>query len=932
LPLETGSRFGSYEILELLNPGNAVEAYKATDTAKNRTVTIKLLPPHVSGNPAALQRVEREARALSVLSHPNICAVHEVAREGETDFVVSEFTEGDTLAKRLESGPLPLDEALKAVLEIADALNKAHRGNLIHGGLRPSNIVLTPEGAKLIDFGITPWPEQKVEPEHPATNVRSDPTSPDVSDEVLRFMSPEQIRGAPPDARSDIFAFGAVLYEMVTGARAFEGKNRPVLIAAISTLDPDPLSKTQPDVPVALDHVAQRCLEKDPDVRWQTAHDLVVQLRWVADGGDALFAAARARQKREKRVLAVVAAVVFLLTVAASQVFVYLGDSVPTEAFQFRVPVAGLSTSDISISPDGRLLALVAKPNTQESSALFVRQVASPEFQRLTGTEDATQPFWSPDSQSIAFVAGGRLKRVAATGGAPKDLGAAPGFTGGTWGTSQVILFGSPKGVFRISAEGGKAEPITTPDKQEAGHFWPSFLPDGEHYLYLVSSMEATNRAIFTGALDSKDKPSKVMSADSNVKYAEPGYLLFHREATLFAQPFDAGKVALRTGDPLHIADQLDFSPTNGRGNFDVSQKGSLVYFQAQGGGAGGPGGRGATNTNFQWGWVSRARGSQVTSAGETKVYGDMDLSPNERLIAVTQSESPGAASDIWVIDWQNAGRSYRLTTDPGDNFNPVWERPDGNRIAYTTYRKGNADIYIKNANTTGTETALLDTPNNESIEAWSQDGKYIAYKSGPEGSEDIWVLPLFGDKKPILMVDGPFRKDEPQFSYDGKWLAYASDESAGVFQVYVVSFPGREQKIQVSINGGSQPRWREDGKELFFRTEVDNMAMVATIMTVGGRIEAGVPSQLFPAPNGGTTTRDPLRHQWAVTRDGQRFLMRTPPQAAAQGAGITAPAINPQVQNLPGQAQTADTAQAFVSSGLTVIRNWPGAFQKETP
>jgi hypothetical protein len=505
------------------------------------------------------------------------------------------------------------------------------------------------------------------------------------------------------------------------------------------------------------------------------------------------------------------------------------------------------------------------------------------------------------------------------------------GFTGGTWGTSQIILFGSPKGVFRISAEGGKAEAITTLEKQEAGHFWPSFLPDGRHYLYLAWTTEAANRAVFSGELGSKDKPAKLMGADSNVKYAEPGYLLFHREATLFAQPFDAGKVALRTGDPLHIADQLDFSTANGRGYFDVSQKGALVYFQGLGSGAGGPGGRGQTNTNFQWGWVNRARGGQVTPVGETKVYGDMDLSPNERLIAVTQSENPGAASDIWVIDWQNAGRSYRLTTDPGDNINPVWERPNGDRIAYTTYRKGNADIYIKNANTTGPETPLLDTPSNESIEAWSADGKYIAYKSGPEGSEDIWALPLFGEKKPILIVDGPFRKDEPQFSYDGKWLAYASNESAGVFQVYVVSFPGREQKIKVSINGGSQPRWREDGKELFFRTEIDNMAMVATISTVGGKIDAGVPTQLFPAPQGGTTTRDPMRHQWAVTRDGQRFLLRIPQQGAG-GGGITAPAISPTAQNQPGQAQSVETAQAFVSSGLTVIRNWPAAFQKEAP
>jgi len=922
MPFAPGSRLGAYEILEPIADGTTSEVYKATDVEQNRTVAIKVLPNGSSASGETKETIESEVLALSGLSHPNIGAVYAFKREGDAEFIVAEFLEGELLVKRLERGALPLDEAIKAAVEIADALNAAHRAGIVHRSLHPLTILMTSGGVKLLDFGLSRI-------EAPTTDVRSNTTKTDFTDETLRFMAPEQINGGQADGRSDIFAFGAILYEMVTGQKAFEGKNRPVLIAAISTLDPDPLSKTQPDAPPALDHITERCLAKAPDDRWQTAHDLLIQLRWVAEGGDVLLAAARARQKRERRVLAVLATVLFLLGVVTVEAVVRWRTPNETEAFQFRIPVGGLSSSDIAISPDGKMIALVAKPNTQAPAALFVRQTGSTEFQRLTGTEDAAQPFWSPDSRSIGFIAGGRLKRVDATGGAPKDLGATAGFMGGTWGTQGIILYGSAKGLFRVSAEGGSPQAITTIDKQEIGHLWPSFLPDGQHYLYLATSMDAANRAVFIGSLGSKDK-MKLMPADSNVQYADPGYLIFHREATLFAQRFDAKKFTL-SGDPLHIADQVAFSSTNGRGSFDVSQKGVLLYFQGQGGGGGG-GSRGQMTNNFQWGWINRKTGKQEALAGEQKTFGDMDLSPDEKLIAVTQGESNSAAADIWVIDWLHAGRSYRLTLDPGDDINPVWERPGGERVAFTTYRKGNADIYIKNANGTGPETPLLDSSSNEIIEAWSADGRYIAYKYGPEGSEDIWALPMFGDKKPFAVVEGPYRKDEPQFSYDGKWLAYTSNESAGVFQVYVTSFPGREQKIQVSKDGGGQPRWREDGKELFFRSENDNQIMAVDISTAGGKVEAGIPHGLMTAPQGGTVTRDSVRHQWAVTRDGQRFLIRVPGgQVTTQGSAVTVTGVNFNAQGNAGAPVGAPQGgQDFISSGLTVIRNWTAAFRKE--
>jgi serine/threonine protein kinase/Tol biopolymer transport system component len=905
MPLDAGTRIGAYEIVSLIGSGSKGEVYKATAAAAGaRTVAIRIFPPDFSGD------LEKTA----ALHHPNICAVQEIGREGENAFMVTEYLEGNSLAARLQAGPMPLDEALKVAIEIAEALNFAHREGITHRDLKPSNVFLSAAGAKILDFGLAKAKTEKVGTARPAQGAAIEP-------QTLEYKAPEQLEGNEADARTDVFAFGVVFYEMVTGVKAFQGKNVPLLVTAIATLDPDPLSKLQPDVPPALDHIAKRCMAKSPDDRWQTAHDLLVQLKWVADSGGATLAASRKRQKRERWVLAATAAVFFVLTLALTPARHYFGNAAPNDAFQFRVPVAGLSPSDIALSPDGKTLALIAKPSPQEPSALFVRLVNSPTFRRLGGTDEAALPFWSPDSRSIAFAAGGRLKRVEATGGAPKDLGEAASFAGGAWSRGGIIVFGSAKGLYRVSAEGGKPEQISTLDKQETGHFWPSFLPDGKHFLYLAWSAEAGSRAVFIGELGSKNK-TRLMAADSNATYADPGYVVFHREATLFAQPFNPGKLAL-TGEPLHVADQVAFVSTNGRGNFDVSQNGVLTYFQDSGG-RGGASSRAGPGNNFQWGWRNRS-GLLSAPAGEPGTYGDMDLSPDGKLIAVTQVD---AAADIWVIDWERAGVSWRVTLDPADDINPVWSRPTGDRIAFTTYRKGNADIYIKNANGTGPETPLLETGANESIKDWSKDGKYIAYKQGPEGSEDLWILPMFGDKKPFPIVQGPYKKDEPQFSYDGKWLAYTSDESAATFQVYVISFPGGEQKIRVSKDGGGQPRWREDGKELFFRSP-DNGVMAVEIKP-GPKIEAGVPHLLFSGL-ANTISRDPQRHQLAVSPDGQRFLIRIAPGQAGptrgnQG-GIPVLPFNLGAGSVGGGAIAA--AQGNVSSGLTVIRNWTAISQK---
>jgi eukaryotic-like serine/threonine-protein kinase len=918
MPLASGTRVDAYEIGDFIGAGAAGEVYKATDTREGRTVAIRVLSPELAGDEHRIDRLDEEARKLAAVKHPHICLFHEIGQDGDTRFLVSEYVEGQSLAARLKDGALPLDEALNVAIAVADALHAAHGLGIKHRDLKPSNVMLSAAGVKVLDFALAKARSEKIGTARTQSAV--------VEPETLEYKAPEQLDGSDTDARTDVFAFGVLLSEIVTGTKTFQGKNVPLLVTAIATLDPDPLSKAQPDVPPALDHIAKRCLAKSPDDRWQTAHDLLVQLRWVADSGGASLAAVRTRRKRERWILTATAAAFFIITVAATPVRRYLGNSATDEAVQFRVPVAGLSPNDIALSPNGRMLALVARPSPQEPSALFVRLTGSPTFRRLGGTDDASLPFWSPDSRSIAFAAGGRLKRVEASGGAPKDLSEAAGFSGGAWSADGVIVFGSPKGLYRVSAEGGKPEPVTAVEKQESGHFWPSFLPDGKHVLYLAWSTDPASRAVFVGELGSKNT-SRLMATDSNASYADPGYVVFHREATLFAQPFDAKKLTT-TGEPLHLADQVAFTSTNGHGSFAVSQNGVLTYFQNPGGRGVGVSSRAQAQTNYQWGWRDRA-GAQIALAGEPGAYGDIDLSPDGKLIAVTQAD---VAADIWVIDWQRAGVSYRVTLDPADDINPVWSRPAGDRIAFTTYRKGNADIYIKNANGTGPETPLLETSANESIEDWSKDGKYIAYKQGPEGAEDIWILPTFGDKKPFPIVQGPYHKDEPQFSYDGKWLAYTSDESAGTFQVFVISFPGGEQKIQVSKDGGGQPRWREDGKEIFFRSP-DNGVMAADI-TPGPRIEAGIPHLLFSGVNS-AVSRDPVRHQWAVSADGRRFLLRVPPGQSVTGRGGQGGTPGIAFNTLGGRGQlgaAAQNTQGFVSSGLTVVRNWTAVSQKVAP
>jgi len=976
MALEPGTRLGPYEIVTAIGAGGMGEVYKASDTRLNREVAIKIMPPHFAGDPEMKQRFDREAQTIAGLNHPNICVLHDIGSHDDVDFLVLEYLEGETLEARLErvrdpssghlrtsataghtAGPaepgtgsgtrtgsgrsvtklisraFTVEEALGIAIQIADALDKAHNHGIIHRDLKPANVMLSTTGmtragsphVKLLDFGLAKW-KPGVGSLASAVTVQADLTAKGAVLGTIRYMAPEQLEGTEADARTDIFAFGSILYEIITGKKAFDGKNQPSLAGAIMTSEPPPVSRFQPLAPPPLERVIKRCLAKDPDDRWQTAHDLLIQLRWIAERGmHEASTAASATQKTSWLVKAAIGAGALLTLIAAWPAYLHLQGRAPADPFEFRVSVHGMqfqSAAAFAISPDGKMLALIARPNTQEAPSLFLRPVGAVTFRRVAGAEDPSMPFWSPDSKAVGFVADGRLKKVEVAGGSPKDLGEAAGFTGGTWSRDNTILFGSAAGVHRVSAEGGKQERITTAEKPETGHFWPAFLPDGKTFLYLVWSEDASKREVVVASLDSKDRTA-LIAGETNAVYAAPGYLLFHREATVFAQRFDAGARKLE-GDPVQVAGGVSFTPANGRAAFDVSQNGSLVYFQ----GTGGPAGRAQVTVNAVFGWRDLS-GNLLGQAGEQGAYGDIDLSPDGRRIAFTRQDAGAPGADVWVTDWER-NVTQRVTLDPADDLNPVWH-PDNRRVAFTSYRNGNADVFVMNADSRGEAVPLLNSASDESIEDWSKDGRFVVYKLGKDGYEDLYVLPVDADGKPgapMPIVEGKYAKDEAQFSYDGKWLAYTSDES-GTFQVYVVSFPDKTQKHQVTPpEGGGQPRWQKDGKVLFYRA-FDNRVM-SVGMTLGTPIASSIPRSMFIAFNS-ITSRDPQRHQWSVTPDGKRFLIRL-----ANGSGVTGGGrrggspVAPITFNTTTAAGTAATPSGVVDR-LTVVLGWPAAFSKVT-
>ena len=872
-----GRRLGPYEILSAIGAGGMGEVYKARDTRLDRIVAIKVLPTHLADRAELCERFDREAKTIAGLNHPHICTLYDTGHQDEIDFLVMEYIEGETLAQRLQKGPLPLDQVLRYAIEIANALDKAHRKGITHRDLKPGNIMLTKSGTKLLDFGLA-----KLKQEVGPANVRLSelPTAIDPLTAkgtivgTLEYMAPEQLEGKEADARTDIFAFGAVVYEMATGKRAFEGTSQASLIAAILEKEPPAMSSLQPMTPPALDRVVKRCLAKDSDDRWQTVRDLEVELKWITETGtQAGMSVPIATKSKSRERLAWSVAVILLVVALAFGAFTYL-QGAPEDArairffvslpeswsFTRQLAATGAPPAPLAVSPDGHRIAFAAT-NTDGKSLLWIRPLDTLTAQALAGTEGAVRPFWSPDSRFLGFFADGKLKKIEVSGGPPITLCDSSGGGGGAWSGDGVIVF-SPapfSALEKVSASGGTPSPATKLSPGDVIQVRPGFLPDGRHFLYRTGASGQGGPA-YLASLDSADRKLLLNADSTNVLYSQ-GHLLFLRDKTLMAQRFDTRRLAL-IGDEFPIAESIQTQGTvNPYGLFSASENGVLVY-QA-GSGTGGS----------QLVWFDRT-GKQIGVLGDSTANADPEISPDGKRLLDNKPPQAGNTVDIWVYDLAR-GLPTRFTFGD-DAFASIWS-PDGSGVVFNSRRKGHLDLYKKASSGAGAEEPLLTDNFDKYPLSWSPDGRFILYRSAGASTDfNLFVLPLSGDRKPFpfLNSDTKFAVLFGQFSPDGRWVAYTSTES-GRTEIYVAPFPGPGGKWQISTGGGSSPRWRRDGTEIFYLSP-DNKLMVAAVNGKGPSIEVGAVRPLFQTNSIGSAST------YAVSADGQRFLINTVPEQAA--------------------------------------------------
>jgi Tol biopolymer transport system component/predicted Ser/Thr protein kinase len=934
MALNPGTRLGPYEILSPLGAGGMGVVYKASDTRLNRTVAIKVLAAEFSEHAEMKTRFEREAQTIAALNHPNICTLFDVGRQDGADFLVMEYLAGESLAQRLTKGPLPLDEALKVAIALADAIDKAHGQGVTHRDLKPGNVMLTESGAKLLDFGLA---KLRVAPQPTNATAGASPASGDTTPGTIlgtmQYMAPEQLEGKEADPRTDIFAFGVLLYEMVSGKRTFDGRSQALLIASIMSADPEPLSKIRPGSPPALDYLIQRCLAKDPEQRLQTAWDLVCQLQWIAEQGTAsgsVASTAAAKGKRGILARVALAAAALLIAVMALPTLRYLRGAQAPEETRFIVNLPDMPVAEaVSVSPDGRWIAYSGRDSS--STAVFARPIDSEASTKLVGTEGAGRLFWSADSKWIAFFAGGKLKKVDANGGAPQIICDTPDLLGGTWNADNLILFASSKGLQRVMAAGGDSSPVAAMEGQGKPQE-PYFLPDGNHYVFTAVPAQGTGGAIYAGSLDSKDA-TRLIAAQSNAVYADPGYLFYQREGTLYAQPFNAKKVSL-SGEAIRIADKVPYGAT-GAGAFSASKTGILIFrnnppTSTRGGGT-------ATTISVVSApllWLNRSGAKQQQAAAQAGWAG-VDLSPDGKRLAAHRHDPDGG--DVWIFESGNETPSKFTFDATQDNSMPIWS-PDGTRIAFGSHRNGKYGLYLKQADNTRNEELLMDSDIPAMPMDWSPDGKQLVYwTSDPKTGGDIWTMTIgnsSNDKKPIPILQTSADERHPQVSPDGKWIAYSSNET-GRSEIYIKSFPEGPAKIQVSVNGGVFPRWRHDGKELYFMNLISLGAMMASdIRLSGSSIQREVPHMLFQSSYANSTHPVGQYHPYAVTRDGQRFLIsqfENPPAmwnsgVVARGRGATLGLLMPAIVS----DRHASVSPAVASTTpLMVVSNWTSGLKR---
>jgi eukaryotic-like serine/threonine-protein kinase len=867
MAITIGQQLASYEITALLGKGGMGEVYRARDNKLKRDVAIKILPDEFSRDDDRVSRFQREAEVLASLNHPNIAQIYGLEESGSARCIVMELVEGETLADRVARGPIPVEETLNIAHQIAEALEAAHERSIIHRDLKPANVKVTPDGkVKLLDFGLA----KAFEGTPAVTTLSNSPTLvhtvPGSNAEVIigtaAYMSPEQARGFAADQRSDVFSFGCVLYEMLTGKQAFHGDTVSDILASVLAREPN-FALLPANLNSKIPELLRRSLEKNPRRRWYAVGDLRFEIE-AALTAPTVSAAANLNvtttHKRREWAIGAVAA----LTIVALAILLFrdLNRSEPAEV-QFQVvtpPTTGAAS--MAVSPDGRKLVFLG--SDQRRTQLFLRALDSANAQALPGTEGAAYPFWSPNSRSIGFFADGKLKRIDVQGRGVQEVARALLGGGGTWNQNDVILFnGSPtSGIFRVPAAGGPVIEVTRLDSPPSiRHLFPYFLPDGRHFLFYAGG-GPDPQGVYWGDLESKDRV-RLFDSDSASVYSPSGYLLFIRQNTLFAQRFDAARRAL-LGDPFSVAEQAAFDAPNIGA---ISAGAGLLAYRT-----------GGSSATRQLVWFDRS-GKLLGDAAPPDEFSPNNLQLSTDGGRVALDRRVNGNLDVWVLE--PARRiTTRYTFHPAVDVAPVWS-PDGDRMVFTSARNGTIGLYLKSSSGAGNEDLLLESPDPKVVNDWSQDGRFIIYRnSDPKNGQDLWVLPLFGDRKPYPFLATPFNEADAQFSPDMRWVVYQSDES-GQYQIYVQPFPGPGGKWQVSSAGGTQPRWNRNGRELFYIAADGKLMSVSIETTTGSQtFKASTPVELFTSH---TVEASPntQRAQYAVSPDGLRFLMNVPVDSA---------------------------------------------------
>jgi eukaryotic-like serine/threonine-protein kinase len=859
MALIPGAKLGPYEIVAPLGAGGMGEVYRARDTRLDRVVAIKILPGHLAERADLRERFEREARSIASLNHPHICTIHDVGHQDGTDYLVMEYLEGETLAQRLLRGPLALEQVLQYAIQIADALDKAHRKGITHRDLKPGNIMLTRSGAKLLDFGLAKLKQPAVISDATLTALPTSITGEGSILGTLQYMAPEQLESKEVDARTDIFAFGAVLYEMATGKKAFEGKSQASLIAKILETEPPLVSLLQPMAPAALDRIVKSCLAKDPDERWQNAADLARELKWIAGtgiqtpGSVGTLPAGKVSRSSTLIYISSAVAAVLLLVFGAAHLFRQSSGEAPSSASIIRtsivLPAGQRLTSDaadypMAVSPDGSRIAYVAEE--EAGTQLYVRELSELEPKAIAGTFGARHPFFSPDGHWVGFFADGALQRVSVGGGAPLRICNVSGSSmGGSWGPDDTIVFASRgAGLNKVSAAGGVPQPLAGTNSGT----WPEILPDNRTVLFTTGFVIAAvplsggQMRILARTNDSSSEGPAILGAGYilQARFVSPGYLVYGQSPGIVrAVQFDVASLGLK-GSPVSMVDTVEQASDGGAVYFALSNTGLLLYAP--------------TGKRHQMVWVDR-NGAETPVSSTRAPFRNPSISPNGKLIAVAASDDT-RRSDIWIYDAEGGGKR-RLTTE-NHNLAPLWTA-DGAHLLFSS----NGSIVKMAASGSGSKETLFPSDGFRDPCSWSRDGRDLLFEQAEPAGESIWRSSQ--NASPVLLIRSTFG-DCGLLSPNGKWLAYVSNES-GRPEVYVDSYPGLTEKIAVSTEGGRRPQWSRDGRELFYR---HGDALMAVSVDTGTSFRAAKPRRLFAGPYRGES-QEPA---FDVSPDSRRFLM----------------------------------------------------------